>query len=113
MASVTLVGAVTVRPWVGLLVGALAMLATVAPRWRLVLRMAPAALMLGVAFYVSITQFFVRYPPRFDWVTFYDEMRIPTWIAVLLVATDALIGVVWRSEHAPKSDAPEIDASVG
>ena len=89
VAAVTLVGAVTVRPWVGLGVGALTLLAVRAPRWRLVLRLVPAALMVGVAFYVSVTQFFVRYPPRFEWVTFYDEVRVPTWIAVLLVAADA------------------------
>ncbi|MBM3675007.1 MAG: DUF3367 domain-containing protein [Actinobacteria bacterium] len=92
---------VTVRPWVGLGVGAMVLLAIRSRPWRLALRLTPAALMLGVALYISVTQFFERYPPRFDWVAYYDAARIPTWIGILLLGADAVIDLVQRGKPPP------------
>jgi hypothetical protein len=39
-----------------------------------------------------------HYPPRFDWPGFFDPARIPTWIAVVLLAVEAVIVVVWRTD---------------
>ena len=91
-----LVGALFVAPWVGALVGVAALLALARPSLRLGLRLAPAVLLAFIAIYFPAAQFLNHYPARFDWVTFYDGLRIPTWIAVLLLGTDAWLEVVGR-----------------
>ncbi len=96
VAATALVTAVLVRPWVGVLVGALTLLAIRRPRWRLLLRVGPALIVAGITVYMTLGQYLERKPPRFDWPTFYTSARTPAWIAVMLLAADALIEIVSR-----------------
>jgi hypothetical protein len=45
---------------------------------------------------MAASQYIERYPPRFDWPTFYAELRTPAWIAVMLLVADATIELVRR-----------------
>ena len=98
--------ALLIRPWVGLLVAGVVLLAILSPRWRLVLRFAPAAIVIGVAAYITVGQRIHRYTASFSWPTHYSETSIPVWIAVVLLAADTVISMVWRSESDPEPDAP-------
>ena len=86
-----------VAPWVGVVVAGLTWLAIRRPRWRVVVRFGPAAILGVVALYMTGAQILRHYPPRFDWPTFFEPARILTWIAVLLLAVDVVIGMVWRT----------------
>jgi hypothetical protein len=91
--TVGVVGALVVRPWVGAVV-ALATLA--AARWpaaRTVIRVAPALLVSGIALYIPWAQYTHRYPPHFDWSTFFSAATIPAWIAVLLLFADVMLNI--------------------
>jgi arabinofuranan 3-O-arabinosyltransferase len=106
----TLTSALLVRPWVGLLVGVLTLVALRWPRWRLLLRVGPAAIVAGLALYMAAGQYLERYPPRFDWPTFYRELRTPAWIAVMLIVADATIELV-RRVAARGAGEPPADAA--
>ena len=112
VAAVTIGSALLVRPWVGLLVGALAFLAIRRPRWRLVLRLAPAVIVAGIAVYMAAGQYLEDYPARFDWPTFYTAARTPAWIAVVLLAADGLIEAVRRATRAQPGTRPPNDAQL-
>ncbi len=102
--TATLLAGVLVQPWVGPIVGVLVCLAIRYPRWRALLRLVPATLVVGVAIYVTVAQITHNYPAVFPWPTYFDGGRIPVWVAVVLVACDALISVVWRTElDSPRS----------
>ena len=56
---------------------------------------APAA--LGVAaLYVIVQQYRHRYAPDFFWLTHFDRVQAIAWLAVILLACDALVEVVRR-----------------
>jgi arabinofuranan 3-O-arabinosyltransferase len=94
----TLLAGLLVKPWVGPVVGVLVYLAIRSPRGRTLLRVVPATLVGAVAIYVTWTQIAHNYPAVFQWPSYFDDGRVPAWIAVVLVACDALIAVVWRTE---------------
>lgn len=97
--------ALLVRPWVGPVLTLLAWWAVVDPRGRTVVRWLPGVTVTGVAVYISAAQLLEKYPPRFDWPTFFDSARIPTWIALFVFALDAVIGTVWSDdEETPDGD---------
>ncbi len=107
VATTTIATAVLVRPWVGLLIGALTLLAIRQPRWRLVLRVGPAAILAGIMVYMGVGQYLREIPTRFDWPTFYSQARTPAWIAVALLSADALIEIVTRITRRRENAAPE------
>jgi arabinofuranan 3-O-arabinosyltransferase len=92
--------AVLVRPWAGVLVAAFVYAALRRPRWRLYLRLAPATILLVLAIGIAGGQLFRRYPKRFEWPTFFDWARDPAWIAVMLLAAEAVIALVTRERTA-------------
>jgi arabinofuranan 3-O-arabinosyltransferase len=103
-----LAGAVLARWWVGLLAGVLTAAALLRPRARVLLALgAPAALALA-ALYVIVQQYRHRYAPDFFWLTHFDRVQTIAWLAVILLACDALVEVV-RTRTASR-DAPA-DAS--
>ena len=108
--ATAVVSALLVRPWVGLLVGALTLLAIRRPRWRLLLKLGPAVIVAGVALYMAAGQYLDSYPARFDWPTFYSAARTPAWIAVVLLGADAAIEVVSRARRVRK--APKVEPVV-
>ena len=111
--SIVVASAVLVRPWAGLLVGALAALAIMRPRWRWLLRLGPAAIVGAITLYMAVGQYVRQYPPRFDWPTFYSAARAPAWIAVMLLAADALIEVVSRATRSrARSALPPLEEPV-
>jgi hypothetical protein len=91
--------AVFVRPWAGLLVAAVVFLAVRRPRWRLALRLLPAGVVIAVAFGIAAAQEIRRYPRRFEWPTFFEWARNPVWIAIMLLAADALVALVTRDDE--------------
>jgi arabinofuranan 3-O-arabinosyltransferase len=100
-----LVAAVLIKPLPGLLVGLLVLAALLRARWRVVLAIgAPVA--LGVAaLYVLLAQTLYEYPPVFDWPTFFDRVHVLGWLAVALLAADALVEVV-RTRHRRPDEPP-------
>ncbi len=95
--GVGVIGALVVRPWVGLLVGVITYVAAIRPVVRTAMRFSPFLLAAGIAVYVPLAQFIHRYPPRFDWSAFFSAATIPAWIAVLLLLADAMLGIVGPS----------------
>ncbi len=91
--GVGVIGALVVRPWVGLLVGLVTLAAARWPVVRWAMRFAPFLLTAGVAVYVPLEQYFHRYPPRFNWSAFFSAATIPAWIAVLLLLADVMLHV--------------------
>ena len=59
------------------------------PTARSILRYGPAAILILVTVSISVGQFTGHYPARFDWAENYEFLRVPTWIAVLLLGADA------------------------
>ncbi len=114
IATVALTGIATallVRPWAGIVVAIAVLLAILSPKWRLALRVAPALLVLGVAVYVTVGQRLNRYPAGFSWPTRFSAASVPVWIAVMLLAADALIWIVWSTRREPVADPPVDDTT--
>lgn len=102
--------ALVVTPWLGVLIAVLAGCTLWWPRWRPLLRILAAAVMLVVALGIPLLQLFRQYPGRFDWAGFFDWLRIPTWFVVLALGADAVIEVVVgraRARRAASVDAEE------
>ena len=101
-----LFAAVLINPLPGLLVGLLVLAALVRPRLRVVLAIgAPVALGLA-ALYVLVEQTLNEYPPVFEWPTFFDRVHVLGWLAVALIAADALVEVVRTRRRRPGEPPP-------
>jgi hypothetical protein len=101
-----LVAGVLIKPLAGLLVGVLVLAALVRPRWRVALAIgAPVALGLA-GLYVLVEQTVNKYPPVFEWPTFFDRVHVLGWFAVVLLAADALVETVRTRRH-PGVEPPE------
>ncbi len=98
VASSAVLAGLLVEPWVGVLAGVLVFLAIRSPRWRLALRIAPALLIGVTAIAMTTDQVLRSYPAVFQWPSYFTATRLPIWIALVLVACDTLISVVWRTE---------------
>ncbi|HEY5011800.1 MAG TPA: hypothetical protein VIK61_03730, partial [Acidimicrobiia bacterium] len=101
VATLAFVAAVVVRPWVGVLVGALAYLSTRDRRVRLLVRYAPAAIVAGIAAYMAGAQALHHYPTGTHWPALFAWARIPIWIALFLLLTDALVAWMWHRDDGP------------
>jgi arabinofuranan 3-O-arabinosyltransferase len=92
--GIALVAGILVSPWAGLLVGALVLGALVRPRLRVLLTLG-APLALGLAALYIVTKNYVnKYPPLFEWPTFFDSVHVLGWLAIVFVAADALVEVL-------------------
>jgi hypothetical protein len=101
-----LLAAVLINPLPGLLVGLLVLAALVRPRLRVVLAIgAPVALGLA-GLYVLAEQTLNEYPPVFEWPTFFDRVHVLGWLAVALIAADALVEVVRTRRRRPGEPPP-------
>jgi len=61
-----------------------------------------APLALGIAgLYVLVEQTLNEYPPVFEWPTFFDRVQVLGWLAVALLAADALVEVVRTRRRRP------------
>jgi arabinofuranan 3-O-arabinosyltransferase len=101
-----LLAAVLINPLPGLLVGLLVLAALVRPRLRVALAIgAPVALGLA-GLYVLAEQTLNEYPPVFEWPTFFDRVHVLGWLAVALIAADALVEVVRTRRRRPGEPPP-------
>ncbi len=98
--------AVLVRPVWGLIPLVLVGVSLQWPRARGLLRLLPAVLGLFIAAYVSTGQFRHNYQANFDWPIYFERMRNVGWLAVILLASDVLVGRVLRARSAAPSPAP-------
>jgi hypothetical protein len=87
------VGAITVAPWVGLLVAGLLALGQWRPALRRYVLVLPAAILLLCGAYIVVLQARHRYPPVFEWPTLFGHARTPAWIAVMILLGDAIAQV--------------------
>jgi hypothetical protein len=106
-----LLAALVVAPWVGVLVAAVVALVVVWPRSRAVVMLAPAALLALCALYVVVEQYRYRYPSVFEWPTVFPHARTLAWIAVVLLAADAVTEMLRaRFARADRAGGDEVDA---
>jgi hypothetical protein len=81
-------------PWVGVVTGLLAAGALRSGRVRAALRLAPVAIVSLIALYVAFGQWRHSYAPQFQWTTYFSRARQPAWLALALLATDVVVGIV-------------------
>jgi arabinofuranan 3-O-arabinosyltransferase len=104
--AITVAGALVVTPWVGLVAGAATLAVLVRPRLRWLLAVgAPAALAVAGG-YVFIQQWRYMYPAVFEWPTFFDGVHVVGWLAVVLLAADAVVEVVRSKPRPDRSRSP-------
>jgi hypothetical protein len=102
-----------VRPWVGLVVGVLVLVACVRHRWRALLRFAPPVILVAIALVVSVGQLVHRYPAGGGWAGAFEVARMPAWIAVALLGADGVVGMVVRRAARRPSPSPQSADAVG
>jgi arabinofuranan 3-O-arabinosyltransferase len=93
-ATATLASALIVTPWVGLVVGGATLAVLLRPRLRWLLTIgAPTALAVAGG-YVFVQQWRHMYPSVFEWPTFFDGVHAVAWLAVVLLAADAVVELI-------------------
>ena len=90
--------ALLVTPWTGLLVGAVVLLAILRPSWRRGIRLAPFVIVATVACYITVAQVVQNYAIGVQWPSYFDPARVPVLLAMVLLAADGLIAMVWGTE---------------
>jgi hypothetical protein len=65
--------------------------------------------------YLVLQQHRYRYPSVFEWPTLFPRARTPAWIAVVLLAGDAMIDVVRRRANvrARRAATEPLDRTLG
>jgi arabinofuranan 3-O-arabinosyltransferase len=103
--------ALVVAPWVGVVVAGVVALVVVQPRLRAVVMLAPAALLALCALYILVEQYRYRYPSVFEWPTVFPHARTLAWIAVVLLAADAVTEILRaRFDRGGRIDRERVDA---
>jgi len=102
---VGLAAALVVAPWVGALAAAAVVLMQWCPSLRALVALAPVVLISLVTVYVVYLQHHFRFPPVFEWPTFFPLARPLGWLAVIFLAVDV---VVERAQSPPAGDLPEM-----
>jgi hypothetical protein len=54
--------------------------------------------------FVAWAQFRHDYPPQFEWPTGFWRIRNIGWLAILLLAADAVVGLVRKAEPPPDEE---------
>ncbi len=111
-----LLGGLVVAPWVGVLTALVVFALVARPRVRPLVMIVPAVLLGLSGAYIVVEQYRYRYPPVFEWPTLFPRARTWAWIAVMLLAADAVVEIL-RSRRVRGPDeegepAPEPDTSV-
>lgn len=105
-AAVTgLVSAAVFTPIAGPIVGAAVLAAARWDRARVLLLAGSVSLMGLAGLYVVVEQFRYRFPPEFEWPTFFSVGNTLAWFAVLFLLGDAVVELVrrrpWERWRAP------------
>ncbi len=85
-----LLAAISVTPWVGVLVATLMALVVWRPRTRVLVAAIPGVLLVVCGLYIVTQQARFHYPAVFEWPTLFGRARTLAWIAVMLIAGDAI-----------------------
>jgi arabinofuranan 3-O-arabinosyltransferase len=88
--------AITVAPWAGVLVAGVIAVVQWRPRLRGYVLVLPAAILFLCGAYVMVQQARHHIPPVFEWPTVFGRARTPAWIAVMLLAGDAIAQALRR-----------------
>jgi hypothetical protein len=86
--------ALLTRWWLGIVVGALTAAVLARPRLRPLLTFGAPLCVALTAAYVIVQQYRYRYPYEFFWIDHFERAANLAWLAVLLLAADALVEVV-------------------
>ena len=103
--AMAVASALLVTPWTGLAVGVAVALAITRPGWRRAIRLAPAGIVAAVAVYITVTQIVHHYATGIQWPSYFDETRIPVLVALILLAADGVIALVWHTETDDGNDS--------
>ena len=76
------------------MLGLLVVAALVRPRIRVALVVAPAVMLAAAAGYIALRQARHHLPPIFEWPTFFFRARTLAWIAIVVLAADAVMEIV-------------------
>ena len=110
-----ILGALVVTPWVGALAAAVTFVVVVRPRLRAPAMLVPAALLALCALYIVVEQYRYRYPSVFEWPTVFPRARTLAWIAVVLLAADAIVEILrsglLREPRAKREPGPDPDTA--
>jgi hypothetical protein len=101
-----LLAALVVTPWVGVLVGAGAFALTARARTRAAVLALPAGLISLAGVYIVAQQVQHQYPSVFEWPTLFPAARTLAWVAVVLLAADAIVEIVRRAVARQASEGP-------
>ncbi|MEO6468790.1 MAG: hypothetical protein ABIP21_06795, partial [Acidimicrobiia bacterium] len=71
------------------------------PRARIALRLLPAVVMVLIGFYVAWGQFRHNYTANFEWPTYFEPVRNVSWLVVILLAADVVVGRVLKADDHP------------
>lgn len=96
-------GAVVVAPWVGIVVGVLVLVVLARPGARWLLSLTPPLILAAAGLYIALKQFSNQFPPVFEWPTLFPRARTLGWLAVVLLAADALVELL-RDREAEQTD---------
>jgi len=88
-------------PLVGLALGTLVLVVALRPRRRLILSMGAVASLAVTGLYTTAKQAVLGYPSVFEWPTFFSEMHVAGWFAILFIAADVVVELVRRGRPAP------------
>ena len=64
------------------------------PAFRPYVLAVPAGILVLAGAYIVVQQWRYGYPPVFEWPTLFGRVRTPAWIAVMILAGDAILSVV-------------------
>ena len=109
---VTLVGGVAgllVAPVVGFVVAVVLVGARVHRRLRSVAVAIPPLVVFGVGVFMAVSQLVRDLPPRFDWPSQFEVLRIPTWIALFVFVGEAVLSMVADRSLELATDRPDGD----
>uniref|UniRef100_UPI0020244792 hypothetical protein n=1 Tax=Frankia sp. CiP1_Cm_nod1 TaxID=2897160 RepID=UPI0020244792 len=95
-AAVALAALALVNPVASVVTGVSTLAALVLPRGRLLLRAAPAGLLLVSVGYVVQVQLRHHLPVNGEWVQAFDKIATVSWIAILLLAADVVVAAAQR-----------------
>ncbi len=88
-------------PLVGLAVGTLVLVVVRAPHRRMILSLGAAASLAVAGGYTTLKQAVLGYPSVFEWPTFFSEMHVAGWFAILFITADVVVELVRRGRPRP------------